>query len=752
MTFRFSLRNKIAIPIFIIIVIAILITASVITYVMELNLEKKYINHLNTTTVLKNREVVIFLDKIKFKLNYIYNSDDYKEYFKNLEEYKNNKNSYTYKNSLNYIKNKYSNYSWNDKNIITVNLVNKEWIILFSSTKKNQTLNYEGRNTLDIFNFEMNKEMTNSFYYSDILNKVENPDKKIILASTPINYNWEYLWVILLEIDWESIDNLLADTSWLSETWKTYMVSKDKVIVSWIKAIQNSQMSIFSDTRIINACLTEKVKQINNKYINYEWQYVIWVAEYVRDIDSCIVTEVSRFELTESITSIMFWYFLSWFLVFIPLYLAVTFFIKFVTRPLEKLETVANEVKNGNLDIEVELEKTWDEIELLTSAFKEMLYKVRETDKEIRKQVLKQTRKIIDHQTETERLNMELEKFKQAVDNASDYITILDWNANIIYVNKSFQKDLWYTFDEIINQKACEVCRKPSWGKKINNTWSELREKKEPVVREFILIKKDWSKIVSEAYITPILNEKWKVIFYLLVEHDITKEKEVEQMKAEFLSIASHELRTPMTVIKWYSALLLEERFWKINEDQRKYLDTIKNNSSNLIHIVNDMLDIWKLEADKMEINYEEFNLKEFIDEMTNYFTPMFTNKKIKLNWSSVASIINTDKGKLNQVLTNLVWNAFKFTPENWKVEIKVEKEWEKMKFSVKDSGIWIKKDDISKLFIKFSQIDSHLQREVSWTWLWLVICKLIVEKLWWTIWVESVEGKGSTFFFYLPV
>ncbi|MDD3646116.1 MAG: ATP-binding protein [Candidatus Gracilibacteria bacterium] len=752
MTFRFSLRNKIAIPIFIIIVIAILITASVITYVMELNLEKKYINHLNTTTVLKNREVVIFLDKIKFKLNYIYNSDDYKEYFKNLEEYKNNKNSYTYKNSLNYIKNKYSNYSGNDKNIITVNLVNKEGIILFSSTKKNQTLNYEGRNTLDIFNFEMNKEMTNSFYYSDILNKVENPDKKIILASTPINYNGEYLGVILLEIDWESIDNLLADTSGLSETGKTYMVSKDKVIVSGIKAIQNSQMSIFSDTRIINACLTEKVKQINNKYINYEGQYVIGVAEYVRDIDSCIVTEVSRFELTESITSIMFWYFLSGFLVFIPLYLAVTFFIKFVTRPLEKLETVANEVKNGNLDIEVELEKTGDEIELLTSAFKEMLYKVRETDKEIRKQVLKQTRKIIDHQTETERLNMELEKFKQAVDNASDYITILDWNANIIYVNKSFQKDLGYTFDEIINQKACEVCRKPSGGKKINNTWSELREKKEPVVREFILIKKDGSKIVSEAYITPILNEKGKVIFYLLVEHDITKEKEVEQMKAEFLSIASHELRTPMTVIKGYSALLLEERFGKINEDQRKYLDTIKNNSSNLIHIVNDMLDIGKLEADKMEINYEEFNLKEFIDEMTNYFTPMFTNKKIKLNGSSVASIINTDKGKLNQVLTNLVGNAFKFTPENGKVEIKVEKEGEKMKFSVKDSGIGIKKDDISKLFIKFSQIDSHLQREVSGTGLGLVICKLIVEKLGGTIGVESVEGKGSTFFFYLPV
>lgn len=465
-----------------------------------------------------------------------------------------------------------------------------------------------------------------------------------------------------------------------------------------------------------------------------------------------VVSEIYKKEIFDRVLIVMLWYLLSGLTVFIPMYYAVNFFIKYVTKPLTDLEKVAKEVEKGNLDIVIDVKETWDELEHLSRSFKDMLTKVRETDKEIRRQVFRQTRKIIAHQEETERLNLELRKFKQAVDDASDYITILNWEAKIVYVNKAFQRDLWYDLDEIINKNACGLCRKSNWTEKISDLWLQLWKWKEPIVREFVLIKKDRSEIISEAYITPILNEVWNIIFYLLVEHDITKDKEVERMKAEFLSIASHELRTPMTVIKWYASLLLEQKLWELNDNQKTYLGKIKDNSSNLIYIVNDMLDIWKLEADRMEINYWEFNLKEFINDLVYSFNPITKEKGLSIAGFADDITFVSDKSKLNQIFTNLIWNALKFTAVWGSIELISKVESDKIKFCVIDSGIWIKKEDLDKLFKKFSQIDSHLQRQVNGTWLWLVICKLIIEKLGWTISVESEIGKWSNFFFYLPL
>jgi len=370
----------------------------------------------------------------------------------------------------------------------------------------------------------------------------------------------------------------------------------------------------------------------------------------------------------------------------------------------------------------------------------------------IRKQIYEENEKIIKHQNEIEELNLELKKFKKAVDNASDYITILNSEKVVLYLNNSFKKELWYSDEEIL-WKSCSIFRENNWKIKISDVMMELKKDKKSLTKELKVKRKDWSNFISRNHITPIL-DNWEIIYYLCIEHDITKEKEMEDMKNEFIFIASHELRTPMTVINWYSNMLMDWRMWDINENQKKYLERISKNTTWLINIVNDMLDIGKLEWEKMEFSYEEFDFKEFSDEIIWWFQDIVKNKNIELTGITKNLVINSDKNKLKQVLTNFIWNAYKFTPNDWKIELILEeiKQKNKIKVSIKDNWIWIKKEDQKKLFKKFSQIDWPLQRKEEWTWLWLVVCKMIIENMWWTVWIESSEGNWSIFYFYLPI
>ena len=207
-----------------------------------------------------------------------------------------------------------------------------------------------------------------------------------------------------------------------------------------------------------------------------------------------------------------------------------------------------------------------------------------------------------------------------------------------------------------------------------------------------------------------------------------------------------------MTIINWYTSLFLKGKLWDISENQKKYLERISASVTRLIDIVNDMLNIWKLEAKKMDFKYESFDINELVKEVSSEFKEICLTKDISIQakWKSLT--VNCDKDKIRQVLNNLIWNSYKFT-NNWgKINIKLEKNWDMFKISVIDNWIWIKKEDIDKLFKKFSQIDSHLQRKWEWTGLWLVICKLIVEQMNGKMWAESEEGKWSVFSFSLPI
>jgi signal transduction histidine kinase len=223
--------------------------------------------------------------------------------------------------------------------------------------------------------------------------------------------------------------------------------------------------------------------------------------------------------------------------------------------------------------------------------------------------------------------------------------------------------------------------------------------------------------------------------------------------KSEFLAIMSHELRTPLNSIIGFSDLLAEGIAGGLNEKQNHYASNISSSGKHLLTIINDILDLSKIEAGEMELIYEEISVKDLVDNVVNILTPLSSKNDQSLKVSDIENIILiADRSKLKQILYNLTGNAIKFTPEGGTINISSFQKDGLVYFSVHDTGIGISKEDQQKLFEPFKQIDSAISRKYNGTGLGLSLVKKLAEMHNGTVSVESEVDKGSTFTVSLPV
>ncbi len=233
--------------------------------------------------------------------------------------------------------------------------------------------------------------------------------------------------------------------------------------------------------------------------------------------------------------------------------------------------------------------------------------------------------------------------------------------------------------------------------------------------------------------------------------------KRIDEMKSEFVSVASHELRTPLAAIKNAVQLILQGKTGETNEDQKKFLSMADRNISRLTNILNNLLDLSRIESGKMDMKFEELDPRASIEFILSSLRPHADGKSIRLKTEIQQQLpaVYGDREKVEQILTNLVGNAIKFTPEGGEISISARpspKGPNKLAISVRDSGIGIPEDQFEKIFEKFHQAEGSLHRSVSGTGLGLAITKGLVEAHHGEIWVESEIGKGSTFTFTLSI
>jgi len=230
--------------------------------------------------------------------------------------------------------------------------------------------------------------------------------------------------------------------------------------------------------------------------------------------------------------------------------------------------------------------------------------------------------------------------------------------------------------------------------------------------------------------------------------------KLISKRKSDFVSAVSHELRTPLTSIKGYASILLSEKLGQLPLAVKERLDKINRHSDELARLVNDLLDISRIESGKVTMKQEILNLKEILEEIKDLMNVQLKEKNIEFSYelSSDAEYVLADRQQLNRVFINLVGNAIKFTPPQGKISIKTHSLENKMcQIDVSDTGIGIPQESIKAIFDEFYRIDNPINQRVKGTGLGLSLVKHIVEAHGGNIWVKSKLNEGSTFSFTLP-
>ena len=377
---------------------------------------------------------------------------------------------------------------------------------------------------------------------------------------------------------------------------------------------------------------------------------------------------------------------------------------------------------------------------------------------------------IVNDITERKKGEDEIKKLNTAIEQSPVSVVITDIEGMIQYVNPFFTKITGYSYEEAIGQNPRVLKSGKHDDEFYKNMWDTLTAGK-TWEGEIVNKKKNGELYWESALISPVLNENGEITSFIGVKSDITeKKKAVEDLakakevaesatkaKGNFLANMSHEIRTPMNAIIGFSEILADKTFGELNNKQSKYINNVLISGRHLLQLINDILDLSKIEAGKMELETSKININSLLENSMIMIKEKAMKHGVKPNLNINQEILGlnilADERKFKQIIFNLLSNAVKFTPDGGSITTSAYHEGKDLFISVSDTGIGIKPEDQERIFGKFEQVDSSYARQQRGTGLGLALTSQLVKLHGGRIWVESEgEGKGSTFTFVIPI
>ncbi len=352
---------------------------------------------------------------------------------------------------------------------------------------------------------------------------------------------------------------------------------------------------------------------------------------------------------------------------------------------------------------------------------------------------------------------IEAAKSQSILESIADGVLVADENNRVILTNAAASNILDVPRHELVGKPVNELLglygrSGESWVSAFAE-WGQNADRIEPGT--FLADRFEIEDKVVSVHLSPVLSGL-QFFGTVSIFRDITKEVEVEKLKSEFVSTVSHELRTPMTSIKGYADLMLMGAVGQLSDPQQRYLKVIKNNADRLHMLVNDLLDISHIETERTTLDIRPVDVTQLVEQVVDGHLRgriQHAQKQIevKTELPSTLPLVNADFARVTQVLTNLLDNAFNYTPENGRITIHAHAQGNRVYIAVQDTGIGIAKENMDKIFDRFYRSDHTEVQKVSGTGLGLAIVRSLVEMHGGQLDVESEPGQGSAFTFSLP-
>ena len=347
------------------------------------------------------------------------------------------------------------------------------------------------------------------------------------------------------------------------------------------------------------------------------------------------------------------------------------------------------------------------------------------------------------------------ERYRKIFELSPEAIAILNRKGRVLDINGKVYELLGYKTEEIIGKTLLQL---PFFSKKSRIVVSEnflkrmLGKNINPYDVDFI--GKGGKKIVGRIRATHVRDKNRKIVGLIIMVSDVTKFKEIEKAKTEFVSLASHQLRTPLTAINWSTEILLTKDFGKLTHKQEEILKKIYSHGRRMVRLVNALLNTSRIELGTLAVEPKPVSLVKIADSVMDEFSLQIKKKKIgiKKEYQKGLPIIDADPQLVRIIFQNLISNSINYTPDKGIIDLRIEEKKKNILITIADTGYGIPKIQQSKIFTKLFRADNIRTVNPDGAGLGLYIVRSVLEQSGGKIWFESSENKGTTFYVTIPL
>lgn len=701
-----------------------------------------------------------------------------------------------------------------DKTIFLTDLLDKNGIVIASTNSERighdegvQELTYQAHS----FSKAINSKFGEAFTKSIVIEAYENPSPvvraTVRIAVPDAEGVFQPIDAVLLVhfANIQKISDILHGGSVLGQeasltkggfiknhqTSDIYLVNARYLLATQTRVVKDVNIKQKIDTLPVRECF-ENGKEISGEYDDYNGVRVVGASMCFRDDGIVLIVEISKEEVFAPVVALTRWTIVGGVITLISWLSFVAFFLRRPIKNIEDIVAVTKRVTEGDFNVRAEV-NTKDEIGYLASMFNKMVSSINMARQELelsKEQIAKKAEELKNDVASHEQQEKELKESKRATMNLlddswkakekleeekikiqtilasiGDGLVFVDHEYKIVIVNAKLAEIFAIPEDELVGKDLRGIMK--LFKKKI------LIEPEQWPTEEMFLTKKVITATLDDDFaiattqrgsqlpiifsIAPILGQLTGAV---IVIRDVTADNELSEAKSGFISVASHQLRTPLTSIRWYSEMLLSEDAGSLTDTQKDFMKEIHSGAERLYQTVDLLLGISRVESGKLKAERKPIDLSIFTDDIKKELASQADEKGLEVSVTPPhreSVIVWLDPLTLRQVVLNLFSNAIRYTNDHGHIEVtwkmdESKKGNEEVVYSVHDDGIGIPVSVQSRIFSKFFRAENARAQVPDGSGLGLALVKELVESWGGRVWFETSEGKGTTFFFTVPL